>query len=197
MAYYFLLWGHILPYPKDGLVQPKHIRRAKLARERPLLVSYETFDKPRTASTSFVWLPFSANTITFTYHPLYELFFDRSYLKTTTFPFLANTSLVNLMHFPSVRKLLCYSQDVCVNEIGCLKLANFINTYFGGECHSCFLNTFSYFPSILHSISYSLFKVRENQYESESKVLQYFNNARHNSAALDVSDKVGKGDKLH
>ena len=23
-----LLWGHILPYPKDGLVQPKHIRRA-------------------------------------------------------------------------------------------------------------------------------------------------------------------------
>ena len=23
-----LLWGHILPYPKDGLVQPKHILRA-------------------------------------------------------------------------------------------------------------------------------------------------------------------------
>ena len=23
-----LLWGHILPYPKDGLVQPKHLRRA-------------------------------------------------------------------------------------------------------------------------------------------------------------------------
>ena len=22
---YILLWGHILPYPKDGLVQPKHI----------------------------------------------------------------------------------------------------------------------------------------------------------------------------
>ena len=27
---------------------------------------------------------FSANTITFTYHPLFELFFHRSYLKTTT-----------------------------------------------------------------------------------------------------------------
>ena len=23
-----LLWGHILPYPKDGLVQPKHILQA-------------------------------------------------------------------------------------------------------------------------------------------------------------------------
>ena len=40
--------------------------------------------KPRTASTSIIWLPFSANTITFTYHPLFELFFHRSYLKTTT-----------------------------------------------------------------------------------------------------------------
>ena len=26
--YLLLLWGHILPYPKDGLVQPKHILRA-------------------------------------------------------------------------------------------------------------------------------------------------------------------------
>ena len=26
--YIELLWGHILPYPKDGLVQPKHILRA-------------------------------------------------------------------------------------------------------------------------------------------------------------------------
>ena len=26
--YKYLLWGHILPYPKDGLVQPKHILRA-------------------------------------------------------------------------------------------------------------------------------------------------------------------------
>ena len=25
---YLLLWEHILPYLKDGLVQPKHIRRA-------------------------------------------------------------------------------------------------------------------------------------------------------------------------
>ena len=24
----YLLWGHILPYTKDGLVQPKHILRA-------------------------------------------------------------------------------------------------------------------------------------------------------------------------
>ena len=40
--------------------------------------------KPSTASTSFVWLPFFANTITFTYHSLFELFFHRSYLKTTT-----------------------------------------------------------------------------------------------------------------
>ena len=46
-----------------------------------------TFDKPRTASTSFVGLPFSANTITFTYHPLFELFFHRSYMKTTTLSF--------------------------------------------------------------------------------------------------------------
>ena len=85
---HLMLWGHILPYPKDGLVQPKHIRRAELARGRQLLVSYETFDKQRTASTFFVWLPFSANTITFTYHPLFELFFHRSYLKTTTFSWI-------------------------------------------------------------------------------------------------------------
>ena len=25
---HILLWGHIRPYPKDGLVQPKHILRA-------------------------------------------------------------------------------------------------------------------------------------------------------------------------
>ena len=40
--------------------------------------------KPSTASTSFVWLPFSANTITFTYHPLFELFFHWFNRKTTT-----------------------------------------------------------------------------------------------------------------
>ena len=44
----------------------------------------QTDCKPRTACTSFVWLPFPANTITFTYHPLFELFFHRSYLKITT-----------------------------------------------------------------------------------------------------------------
>ena len=45
---------------------------------------WQTDRKPRTASTSFVWLSFSVNTIAFTYHPLFELFFHRSYLKTTT-----------------------------------------------------------------------------------------------------------------
>ena len=44
---------------------------------------WQTDCKPRTASTSFVWLLFSANKITFTYHPLFGLFFHRSYLKTT------------------------------------------------------------------------------------------------------------------
>ena len=44
----------------------------------------QTDCKPRTASTSFIRLPFSANSIAFTYHPLFELFFHRSYLKTTT-----------------------------------------------------------------------------------------------------------------
>ena len=51
---------------------------------------WQTDCKPRTASTSFVWLPFFLfYTITFTYHPLFELFFHRSYLKTTT---LCNTN---------------------------------------------------------------------------------------------------------
>ena len=64
--------------------------------------SYETFDRqtdgnPRTASTSFVWLPFSAITINFTYHPLYELFFHRSYLKTTTIN-MAHTQTTRLNH---------------------------------------------------------------------------------------------------
>ena len=83
-----VLWGHILPYPKDGLVQPKHIRRAKLTRRRQLLVSYETFDRQTASRERLVLLLydflFSVNTITFTYHPLFELSFHRSYLKTTT-----------------------------------------------------------------------------------------------------------------
>ena len=45
---------------------------------------WQTDCKPSTASTPFVWLSFSANTITFTCHPLFELFFHRSYMKTTT-----------------------------------------------------------------------------------------------------------------
>ena len=84
-----LLWGYILPYPKDGLVQRKHIRRARsLARGKQLLVSNETFDRQTASRERLVLLLydflFSVNTITYTYHPLFELFFHRSYLKTTT-----------------------------------------------------------------------------------------------------------------
>ena len=65
--------------PKDGLVQPKHILRASLTRRRTTSRSlwdiWQTDCKPSTARTSFLWPPFSANTITFTYHPLFELFF--------------------------------------------------------------------------------------------------------------------------
>ena len=61
---------------------------ARLARSekttRFLRDIWQTDCKPRTACTSFVWLPFSANTMAFTYHPLFEFFFHRSYLKTTT-----------------------------------------------------------------------------------------------------------------
>ena len=39
-----MLWGHILPYTKDGLVQPKHIRRAELARRRQFLVKVSGID---------------------------------------------------------------------------------------------------------------------------------------------------------
>ena len=49
---------------------------------RSLQDIWQTDCKPSTASTSFVC--FSAYTITFTCHPLFELFFHRSYLKTTT-----------------------------------------------------------------------------------------------------------------
>ena len=83
-----LLWGHILPYPKDGLVQPKTyslcLARSGVTTSRSLRDIWQTDCKPSTANTSFVWLPFSANTITFTYYPLFELFFQQSYLKTTT-----------------------------------------------------------------------------------------------------------------
>ena len=51
---------------------------------RSLRDIWQTDCKPSTASTSFVWIPFSANTMTFTYHTLFELFFHQSYLKTTT-----------------------------------------------------------------------------------------------------------------
>ena len=86
-----MLWGHILPYPKDGLVQPKHILRDSSPGKTTshfLRYIWQTDCKPRTASNFFVWLPFSANTIAFTFHPLFELFFHRSYLKTTTYIYI-------------------------------------------------------------------------------------------------------------
>ena len=52
-----VLWGHILPYPKDGLVQSKHTRSEKTT-SRFLRDIWQTDCKPRTASTSFIWLPF-------------------------------------------------------------------------------------------------------------------------------------------
>ena len=61
---------------------------------------WQTDCKPRTAGTSFVWLPFSANTITFTYHSLLELIFHRSNLKTTTTIKQRNQTI------------LCYSVDL-------------------------------------------------------------------------------------
>ena len=36
-----VLWGHILPYPKDGLVQPKHILRANSLGEDNFSIFYE------------------------------------------------------------------------------------------------------------------------------------------------------------
>ena len=30
----FLLWGQILPYPEDGLVQPKHIWKVKKEKKK-------------------------------------------------------------------------------------------------------------------------------------------------------------------
>ena len=57
---YYVVWGHILPYPKDGLVQSKHILRASSLGENNFLflTRHLTDCKPKTASTSFVWLPF-------------------------------------------------------------------------------------------------------------------------------------------
>ena len=61
--------------------------RAKLGEDN-FTLSYETFDRQIASRERLVLLLydflFSANTITFTYHPLFELFFHRSYLKTTT-----------------------------------------------------------------------------------------------------------------
>ena len=53
-----VLWGHILPYPKDGLVQPKHspsLARSGETTSRSLRDIWLTDCKPSTASTSFVW----------------------------------------------------------------------------------------------------------------------------------------------
>ena len=76
---------------KDGLVQPKHVLRARV---RQLLVSYGIFNR-QTASRERLVLflsdfLFTANTIAFTYQPLFELFFHRSYLNTTTISLVQN-----------------------------------------------------------------------------------------------------------
>ena len=62
---------------------PSSLARSEKTTSRFLRNIWQTDCKPRTTNTSFAWLPFSANTM-FTYHPLFELFFHRSYLKTTT-----------------------------------------------------------------------------------------------------------------
>ena len=84
-----MLWGHILPYPKDGLSQPKH--------RKQLLVSYETFDRQTASRERLVLLLydflFSDNTITFTYHPLFELFFHHN-SKLYCFLLLVNTNRI-------------------------------------------------------------------------------------------------------
>ena len=58
--------------------------------------------------------PFSANTITFTYHPLFELFFHRSYLKTTTILILS-LYLFILPSFSSSFWSISSSCIVCFN----------------------------------------------------------------------------------
>ena len=117
-----LLWGHILPYPKDGLVQPKHILRASSFVEDnfSFLTRHLTDCKPRTASTSSVWLPYSANTVTFTYHPLFELFFHWCYLKTTTkkyiYIFITDKHLFVQSYIRySYLSQMIYTQSFCSN----------------------------------------------------------------------------------
>ena len=71
-------------WTRTTLIYSPSLAHSGKTTSRSLRDIWQTDCKPSTASTSFVWLPFSANTITFTYHPLFELFFHRSYLKTTT-----------------------------------------------------------------------------------------------------------------
>ena len=86
---------------------------------RSLRDIWQTDCKPSTASTSFVWLPFSANTITFTYHPLFELYFHRSYLKTTTI----------ILSFIDIQKSLSDSKSPQVSEMRLNSLANCSNAF--------------------------------------------------------------------
>ena len=75
------------------------LARSEETTSRSLRDIWLTDCKPSTASTSFVWLPFSANTIMFTYHPLFELFFHRSYLKTTTVGKMIHWKLCKRLQF--------------------------------------------------------------------------------------------------
>ena len=87
MCFLYVLWDISYHTPK---IDSSNLQLSSLGKTtyRFLRDIWQTDCKPRTASTSFVWLPFSANTIAFTCPPLFELFFRWSYLKTTTICFL-------------------------------------------------------------------------------------------------------------
>ena len=70
--------------PKMESSQPKHILRAcSLGEDNFSFLTRYLTSRERLVLPLYEFL-LSANTITFTYHPLFELFFHRSYLKTTT-----------------------------------------------------------------------------------------------------------------
>ena len=72
--------------PAETMFARKILRASSLGEDN-CLVSYETFDRETANRERLVLLLYyflsSSNTISFTYHPLFELFFHRSYLKAT------------------------------------------------------------------------------------------------------------------
>ena len=80
--FFFLFCPYLCCQCRPTLTYSPSLARSGETTSLSLRDIWQTDSKPSTASTSFVWLPFSANTITFTYHPLFEFFFHRSYHNT-------------------------------------------------------------------------------------------------------------------